>query len=192
MRGSCCLVPRPQYSARPKRFGSRGPSEDLFPACSPHIRHRSELTERNWENVVQLGLGKGSCIRGPLGPRFEHWQVCFGCLNVKSKVGFFDPRLIRLFGIWKRIKMLHKISFCPIDIFQALGDHFTRMTLSYSAFLSYLSLIGIRSVAWSLWQEIFRLVMDIPLPYLLPSASSDKYHITYGFPLLHEPRTLSM
>ena len=26
-RGSTCLVPRPYYSARPKRFGSRGPSE---------------------------------------------------------------------------------------------------------------------------------------------------------------------
>ena len=31
-----CLVPRPHYLARPKRFESRG--------------HRSELTERDWEN----------------------------------------------------------------------------------------------------------------------------------------------
>ena len=191
MRGNCCLVPRPEYSARPKRFGSRGPSEDLFLTRSPRIRHLSELTERDWERAVQR-LGKGSCIRGPLGSRFPALTSLFWLCGWQEWSWFFDPRLIRLFGIWKRIKMLHKISFCPIDIFQALGDHFTRMTLSYSAFLSYLSLICIRSVAWSLWQEIFRLVMDIPLPYLLPSASSDKYHITYGFPLLHEPRTLSM
>ena len=26
-RRNTCLVPRPYYSARPKRFGSRGPSE---------------------------------------------------------------------------------------------------------------------------------------------------------------------
>ena len=26
-RGNTCLVPRPYYSARPKCFGSRGPSE---------------------------------------------------------------------------------------------------------------------------------------------------------------------
>ena len=28
-----------------------------FPACSPRIRHRNELTEMDWENAVQ-GLGK--------------------------------------------------------------------------------------------------------------------------------------
>ena len=54
-----CLVPRPHYSARPKRFGSRGPMENVrpFPDRSPRIRHRNELTERDWENAVQ-GLGK--------------------------------------------------------------------------------------------------------------------------------------
>ena len=45
----CCLVPRPQFFARPKRFGSRGPSENV-----PRIRHRSELTKRDWENAVQV------------------------------------------------------------------------------------------------------------------------------------------
>ena len=32
-----CLVPRPHYSAWPKRFGSCGPSENVraFPALSP-------------------------------------------------------------------------------------------------------------------------------------------------------------
>ena len=53
-----CLVPRPHYSAQPKRFGSRGPIENVrtFPDRSPRIRHRNELTERDWENAVQ-GLG---------------------------------------------------------------------------------------------------------------------------------------
>ena len=54
-----CLVPRPHYSARPIRFGSRAASEEVraFPARSPRIPHRSELTEKAWENAVQ-GLSK--------------------------------------------------------------------------------------------------------------------------------------
>ena len=48
-----CLVPRPHYSARPKRFESRGPRKNVFRACSTRIRHQSELTERAWENAVQ-------------------------------------------------------------------------------------------------------------------------------------------
>ena len=54
-----CLVARPHFSSRPKRFGSRGPCENVraFPARSPRIRHRNELTEKDWENAVQ-GLGK--------------------------------------------------------------------------------------------------------------------------------------
>ena len=60
-RCKSCLVPRPRYSARPKRFRSwsRGPSEEVrvFPACLPRIRHRSELTDRAWENAIQ-GLDK--------------------------------------------------------------------------------------------------------------------------------------
>ena len=42
------VVPKPHYSARPLCFGSRGPS------LSPRIRHRSALTEKAWENAVQL------------------------------------------------------------------------------------------------------------------------------------------
>ena len=56
---SFCLVPRPHYPARPKRFESRGPSENVFCARSPRIRHRSELTERAWENAVQ---GLAPCL----------------------------------------------------------------------------------------------------------------------------------
>ena len=54
-----CLVPRPHFSSWPKRFGSRGPCENvkMFPARSSRIRHWNELTERDWENAVQ-GLGK--------------------------------------------------------------------------------------------------------------------------------------
>jgi len=56
--GEYCLVPRPHFSSRPKRFGSRGPCENVraFPTRSPRIRHRNELTERDWENAVH-GLG---------------------------------------------------------------------------------------------------------------------------------------
>ena len=46
--GDGCLVPRSYYSAWPKRFGSRGPSE------SPR-----ELTERDWESAVQLYPARG-------------------------------------------------------------------------------------------------------------------------------------
>ena len=56
---SFCLVPRPHYPARPKRFESRGPSENVFCARSPRIRHRSELTERAWENAVH---GLAPCL----------------------------------------------------------------------------------------------------------------------------------
>ena len=54
-----CLVSRPQYSARPMRFGSRGPSRVLraSPGCSTRIHHRNALAERAWEDAVQ-GLGK--------------------------------------------------------------------------------------------------------------------------------------
>ena len=49
-------------SARPKRFGSRGPMKqkcEAFSALTTRIRHRSELTERDWENAVQR-LGEGA------------------------------------------------------------------------------------------------------------------------------------
>ena len=58
-RSLTCLVPKRHYFARPKRFGSRGPSENVrpFPTRLLRIRHRSELTERDCENAVQE-LGK--------------------------------------------------------------------------------------------------------------------------------------
>ena len=62
-RVNCRLVPRPHFSSRSKRFGSRGPCENVFPARWPRIRHRNELTERDWENAVQ-GLGKVNCCFG--------------------------------------------------------------------------------------------------------------------------------
>ena len=37
----------------------------MFPDRSPRIRHRNELTERDWENAVQ-GLGK---LKGMFSPR---------------------------------------------------------------------------------------------------------------------------
>ena len=56
---SFCLVQRPHYPARPKRFESRGQSENVFCARSPRIRHWCELTERAWENAVQ---GLAPCL----------------------------------------------------------------------------------------------------------------------------------
>ena len=64
-RLEACLAPRPHFSSRLKRFGSRGPRKNVFPALSPRIRHRNELTERDWENVVQ-GLGKLETSKHPL------------------------------------------------------------------------------------------------------------------------------
>ena len=63
-RDESCLVPRPHYSTGPKRFGSRDPGENASspPPCSPRIRHRKVLTERDWENTVQ-GLGKDETYR---------------------------------------------------------------------------------------------------------------------------------
>ena len=47
-----------RHFATPMRFGSRGPSDEVrpFPACSPRIRHQSELTEKALVSAVQ-GLG---------------------------------------------------------------------------------------------------------------------------------------
>ena len=51
----------PYYTARPKRFRSRGTSEDLrrfSPVRLGYVStHRSELTEKAWESALQ-GLGK--------------------------------------------------------------------------------------------------------------------------------------
>ena len=42
----------------------------MFPYRSPRIRHRNELTERDWENAVQ-GLGN-TCIRSSGLPVGSH------------------------------------------------------------------------------------------------------------------------
>ena len=71
-----CLVPRPHFSSWPKHFGSCGPSENVS-RRSPQIRHRNELTERNWENTVQ-GLGKGR-FRVGQGDRGQplFWEISY-------------------------------------------------------------------------------------------------------------------
>ena len=70
------LGARPHYSALLKRFGSRGPSTNvkMFAARSPRIRHRSELTERDWENAVQE-LGKDSSIQ-------RLWPIIYNRLSL--------------------------------------------------------------------------------------------------------------
>ena len=52
-----CLVPRSHYSARPKRFGSRGSSEEDVSRPFVSDTKPSELTEKARENAVR-GLGK--------------------------------------------------------------------------------------------------------------------------------------
>ena len=55
-----CLVPRPHYSARAKAFWVTWSDRkcETSDTVRPRIRHRNELTERDWENAVQ-GLGQG-------------------------------------------------------------------------------------------------------------------------------------
>jgi len=73
-----CLVPRPHYSVRPKRFGSRGLSKDVrrFP-LSPGIRQQSELTKRNWENAVEAVTRKAISLSYTVvaifNGRCHHW-----------------------------------------------------------------------------------------------------------------------
>ena len=49
-------LPEEVVVMRPKCFRSHGPSENVFPARLPWIRHQNELTDRDWENAIQ-GLG---------------------------------------------------------------------------------------------------------------------------------------
>ena len=46
----------------------------MFPARSPRIRHRNELTERDWENAVR-GLGN----QNPLNPSSTRILQIYGC-----------------------------------------------------------------------------------------------------------------
>ena len=93
-----CLVPRPHYLARPKRFRSRGPSEAVFPARSLRTRHRSELIERAWENAVQrLPIIRLNCTHiNPLSPKI-HIQI------LQTDLHTFLLRIVE--RIWFKIKV---------------------------------------------------------------------------------------
>ena len=73
-----CLVPRPHYSARPKRFGSRGSGEEDVSRPFVSDTTPSELTEKARENAVRglgkekIGLSKGSGLN--LGCEFLSFQ----------------------------------------------------------------------------------------------------------------------
>ena len=43
-----CVVPRPHFSSRPKRFGSRGPCENVRP------RQESSKVRQKWDNSVAM------------------------------------------------------------------------------------------------------------------------------------------
>ena len=52
-RHYCCLVPRPHYSARPTRFGSRGPSEG--PLQGPLVtEERGSFPEDGYIEMITL------------------------------------------------------------------------------------------------------------------------------------------
>ena len=45
------------------RFGSCGPNEvNQFPASSPKIRHRNEMTKKAWENGAQRLVRVVACL----------------------------------------------------------------------------------------------------------------------------------
>ena len=46
--GSNCLVPRPHFSSRPKRFGSRGPCENVRP------RQKSSKVRQKWDSSMAM------------------------------------------------------------------------------------------------------------------------------------------
>ena len=56
-----CLVPRPHYSARPLRSGSRGLSEflSLPEPLGYNVRHRNAMAEKAWEDAAQAVQGQG-------------------------------------------------------------------------------------------------------------------------------------
>ena len=64
----------------------------MFPARSPRIRHRNELTERDWENAVQ-GLGKED-ITWPRGDK-RGYEFYLQVLKVRVRVGSSDLQRVR-------------------------------------------------------------------------------------------------
>ena len=79
----CCLVPRPQFFARPKHFGSRGPSENV-----PRIRHRSELSKRDWENAMQVSY-RDLARHGAASPLYRYHAKITVFVNSKPILYFF-------------------------------------------------------------------------------------------------------
>ena len=60
-----CLVPRPRFSSRPKRFGSRGLCENASDTSTKRI------DREGLENAVQ-GLGKLVPRQRPMSAAFDH------------------------------------------------------------------------------------------------------------------------
>ena len=65
-----CPVPKPHYSARPKRFGSRGPSKNVRLGYVTE----NELTDKDWKNAVQ-GLGK---VLSTILEASKNWNIGSG------------------------------------------------------------------------------------------------------------------
>ena len=103
----CCLVPRPQFFARPKRFGSRGPSENV-----PQTSNTSPKWI-DWEGLGKRrtgflqGLGRARCSIAPLQkPRQSH---CF-CEQQTYPILFScNPRII-----WNKVYVDRVLPFTSV------------------------------------------------------------------------------
>ena len=126
---STCLVPRPHYSSRPKRFGPRGPSEEVknFPACSSRIRHRSESTEKAWEDAVQ-GLMQIDWHRN-LNQQINlhlHWlQLLKYILTMVFKTSCIKKKSYFQIGKYLQLQMTY-FSICKV-IFRISIIHLTKI-----------------------------------------------------------------
>ena len=79
-----CLVPRPHYSARPKRFGSRGPSQNMRHAHSVFSRRLppvplGSVTEVNWPR------GTGKTPYRKLRMKTMHWVINCSILHAGDR-----------------------------------------------------------------------------------------------------------
>ena len=132
--GSNCLVPRPHFSSRPKRFGSRGPSENVRPR-----QKSSKVREFNEAAIVNKTSGsyfrvKNTPLKHTDGKRSFKRMPSF-LQDVKGRLFFYtfwdrlegpDLRFVlknfchvrsRFYSVHERI---HEPNFCYKNCFSVL------------------------------------------------------------------------
>ena len=87
-----CLFPWPHYSAWPKRFGSRGPSENVRP------RQKFSQVRQKWDSSMAM-VNKTSVL---------HFKVKNTLLKHTDGKGNFK-RMLRFFSSWQRKAFSYKI-----------------------------------------------------------------------------------